>query len=112
MHAALMSTMTSALPVIVAVSFAMPSRRDLKEKMIGRFASSVAWILVAAWMSAAPEKTIATDGGWHSAFAETLASQFASHFADAMQPPSSLPPSHLRGSKSASHLPSHFTVAV
>ena len=56
--------------------------------------------------------TMSICAGVHSAFALTLPSQFASHFASTLQPPSSLPPEQEMGVKSASHLPSHLTEAV
>src|SRR5262249_19800830 len=74
-----------------------------------RFALNVAWSLAAAWMSAFPASTTLIEGGVHVAFAFTLASQLASHLTSALQPPSSLPPVHLIGSKSPMQLPSHLT---
>ena len=93
-----MSTTAPMLPLKDAVAATMPSRRALNARTTPRFASSVAWSLPAAWMFAAPVKAMVTVGGVQLALAETEASQFASHFASTLQPPSSLPPLHWRGS--------------
>src|SRR6185503_19390816 len=81
-----------------------------KANTIGRFASSVAFSFAAASASAAPANVRTICGGWHSAFAETLASQFASQLAPTLQPPVISPPSHLIGSKSGTEQsPLHVT---
>jgi len=69
MQAALMSATALTLPVRVAVSFAMPSRRDLNARTMPRFALKVASSLPAAVMSAVPENFTSIVGGVHSAFA-------------------------------------------
>jgi hypothetical protein len=48
-------------------------------------------------------------GDGQSAFATTLTSQLRSQLASTWHPPSSLPPSHVSGSKVPSQLPSHLT---